>query len=613
MNRLSRSLPVSLAALLAACAPSGDRAGHTEHAEPAGDRAGLTEQADQAAEYALATYGDAVVSTLADLLAFKTVHQEGLDNAENPEFRAMTAYLEEKAADLGLEFEDHGAVVVLALGDAHERLGVVTHGDVQPADPAKWADDPFRLDLDSEPGRLVGRGVEDDKGPIAAALYAMKAVKDRAVPLERRIELVISYTEESDWEPFTRFLSEHPPPQLNVALDAEYPVVTAEKGWGEVHITLPADPREDAGGGPRLASFTGGAFLSQIPGDARAVVAAPTPELQAALAGKASDLPEVRFDFVPGDGELTIEAQGVSAHSSKPWDGKNAITHLAALLGAVEWPDGQAARMVRLINDLVGTGDYAEQFGEVAYEHPFMGPLTLSLTKLDESDGGLTAGINIRRPAGRSNETVDRQVRQAVEAWQARTGIEELEIATDIYDPHYLEDAPHIPVLLDIFRRYTGREDARPLSIGGGTHARLMPSGVNFGPAMPGEPYTGHSEHEYMERDQFLKSLEMYTAMLVELAGGHPGPSASLLEFRHVAVVAHLRQAGHEGKRIADHISQEPRRALSRPGSTRAVTRCPMPRTSMADLLVEALKNALRSRNTLYSLNAPSRPTQRPV
>jgi dipeptidase D len=74
-------------------------------------------------------------------------------------------------------------------------------------------------------------------------------------------------------------------------------------------------------------------------------------------------------------------------------------------------------------------------------------------------------------------------------------------------------------VLLDIFEHYTGRVGAKPISIGGGTHARLVPNGVNFGPAMPGEPYTGHTEHEFMTRDQLLLNLEMETAMLVELAG----------------------------------------------------------------------------------------------
>jgi dipeptidase D len=37
---------------------------------------------------------------------------------------------------------------------------------------------------------------------------------------------------------------------------------------------------------------------------------------------------------------------------------------------------------------------------------------------------------------------------------------------------------------------------------------------------MPDAPYTGHSEHEYMSEAQFRLNLEMYTAMLVELAGG---------------------------------------------------------------------------------------------
>jgi dipeptidase D len=119
------------------------------------------------AAYADSAYYDATLTTLADLVAFRTVHVEGVANAENPEFRDMTTYLERKADELGLDFADHGEVVVVGLGQPEERLGLVTHGDVQPADPSKWAEDPFSLDGSSEPGRLVGRGAEDDKGPIA--------------------------------------------------------------------------------------------------------------------------------------------------------------------------------------------------------------------------------------------------------------------------------------------------------------------------------------------------------------------------------------------------------------------------------------------------------------
>jgi dipeptidase D len=41
---------------------------------------------------------------------------------------------------------------------------------------------------------------------------------------------------------------------------------------------------------------------------------------------------------------------------------------------------------------------------------------------------------------------------------------------------------------------------------------------------MPGEPYSGHSEHEFITRDQFLLNLQMYAAMLVELAGSVENP-----------------------------------------------------------------------------------------
>ncbi len=87
----------------------------------------------------------------------------------------------------------------------------------------------------SEPGRLLGRGTEDDKGPIATALYAMLAVAVRGVPLERRIELIVSYTEESDWEPFQAFLAEKPPPEASRRPD---------RGAGR-----PASPLPAPGGG----------------------------------------------------------------------------------------------------------------------------------------------------------------------------------------------------------------------------------------------------------------------------------------------------------------------------------------------------------------------------
>lgn len=507
--------------LLAGCGatPRDDSAAPADSTLPALS-AVPNERSRALADYAVERYAGATIDTLADLVEFRTVHIEGVGNADNPEFRGMTRYLRDKADEFGFDFTDHGAVVVVGLGDAADRLGIITHGDVQPADPSKWKTDPFTLDLDSEPGRLVARGTEDDKGPIATALHAMKALRDRETPLARRIELTIIYTEESDWEPIRAFVRDVEPPRLNVAIDSEYPVVVAEKGWGTLHLSLPVDADTPPPSEAYLLSLSGGSFLSQVPENAVAVIGAATAEVETELRRAADRQTAVRIEFERDGDRLTVESTGRAAHSGSPENGTNGITHLAALLAGRAWPDGATARMVRLIDDLVGTGDTAERFGDLAYEHPFMGPLTLTLATVGQQDGRLVAGLSFRRPVGRSRQTVERSIVEAVEGWKDDTGTAELEHRVAIMDPYYLQDAPHIPVLLSVFRHYTGITDAAPRSIGGGTNARLFPKGVNFGPAMPDEEYTGHSEHEFIRRDQLLLNLRMYTAMLAELAGG---------------------------------------------------------------------------------------------
>ena len=479
------------------------------------------------ADHAVARYVDDAIATLADLVAFRTVAEPPVPNAEHPEFRRLTAFLKRRATDLGFDFEDHGAAVVIGLGQSTDRLGIITHGDVQPADPTRWAVDPFQLDTRSEPGRLIGRGVEDDKASIATALYAMRALGDQVESPRRRVELVISMTEESDWEPFRQFLGRWSPPALNVALDAVYPVVTAEKGSGAIFLTLapdnPASGDQDASDLATLTAISGGAFQTQVPGEAEAIIEGGGPGLESALRAAVDPSWDVTFDFVADRDVMRVQAHGVTTHSSTPWQGRNAITHLAALLSAHEWSPTVAARMMRLINDVVGLGDYAERFGNLRYAHDFMGSLTLSLTTLGPRAGvdGLTAGINIRRPVGQSREEVERAIREALDGWKTRAGVAELDYKFNVGDPYYVESAPHIPVLLRIFRYYTGQPTVGPVSVGGGTQARLLPNGVNFGPSMPGAVYTGHSDHEFVTLDQLRLNLRMCAAMVTELAHDH--------------------------------------------------------------------------------------------
>jgi dipeptidase D len=176
------------------------------------------------------------------MVSYNTVADKEVPFERNPQHAGFKNFLKGEAARLGLDFADYGQVLVIGLGpvDAQERVGMVAHGDVQPVDPSKWKKSPFELDRSSEPGKLLARGAEDDKGPIATALYAMKSLKDLQLPLSKRIELYVYMAEESDWDALEQFVKTHTLPQVNITLDAEYPAVTAEKGYGTLAIAFPA-------------------------------------------------------------------------------------------------------------------------------------------------------------------------------------------------------------------------------------------------------------------------------------------------------------------------------------------------------------------------------------
>jgi len=479
--------------------------------------AAVSAEAQDTARYALATYPEAMISSLAKMVSFNTVADPALPFESNPQHAGFKRYLQQEAQRLGFDFHDYGHVVVIGMGTGRERVGVITHGDVQPVDPAKWARSPFELDRTSEPGKLLGRGTEDDKGPIATALYAMKSIQDKKVLLRKRVELYVYMAEESDWEPLKEFLKIHTPPEINITIDAEYPVVTAEKGYGSIKLSLPADAALPSGNAPVLRSLTGGFFGSQIPEDASATIEHATAALEAQIRARAQQQQGMRYTFERQGTSLSVQARGVSAHSSKPEDGLNAISMLADALNVQPWTGTQAADMLSFLNQLVGTGLYGEKFGQIAYRDAFMGPMTVAPTVLKQNNGELELNINLRRPQGKTAYALRQQVLDAFNGWKAQRHVA-AELQVQIGEPWLQTSAPQIPTLLTVFSHYTGIADPQPVAIGGGTNSRLFPNAVSFGPAMPHTVYTGHSEHEFITEKQLLLNLQMYTAVLIELA-----------------------------------------------------------------------------------------------
>ncbi|MGN1109026.1 MAG: M20/M25/M40 family metallo-hydrolase, partial [Oscillospiraceae bacterium] len=74
-------------------------------------------------------------------------------------------------------------------------LGILCHLDVVPAEPLNWTYPPFQLTR--RDGKLIGRGTIDDKGPCAAALYALYCVKELGIPLKKGVRLLFGTDEEN--------------------------------------------------------------------------------------------------------------------------------------------------------------------------------------------------------------------------------------------------------------------------------------------------------------------------------------------------------------------------------------------------------------------------------
>lgn len=76
------------------------------------------------------------------------------------------------------------------IGQGDELLAVLCHLDVVPAgDLDKWESPPFEAIIKDQ--QLVGRGVQDDKGPSMMALFALKALLDAGLTLKNASALFL--------------------------------------------------------------------------------------------------------------------------------------------------------------------------------------------------------------------------------------------------------------------------------------------------------------------------------------------------------------------------------------------------------------------------------------
>ena len=374
---------------------------------------------------------------------------------------------------LGLRTENRGGRVAWAeIGRGEEIVGILGHLDVVPVGDG-WTHDPAG-ELCGD--RLYGRGAVDDKGPVLAALFAMRELQDARVPLKRRVRLIFGQSEETGgWDDMEYYKAHEQLPVFGFTPDADFPAIYGEKGILNYELSMPL-------AATGLLSVSGGDASNMVPAWARAETAAE-------------------------DGPRTFLASGEAAHASTPEKGSNAISALMEQLAAA----GVESPLADFYNRHIGREVHGVGLG-CGFEDAQSGKLTLNAGLLRTLGDRVVLTLDVRSPVTVAQE----QVSRAVEAACAPYGIEVA--CTESMAPIYMDrDGQVIRAMLDVYRRVTG-DASEPTVIGGGTYARAMPGIVAFGPMQPGRVCTEHQADEYILLEDLFQAEEIYREAIERLA-----------------------------------------------------------------------------------------------
>ena len=283
-----------------------------------------------------------------------------------------------------------------------------------------------------------------------AAFYAMRALKEMGIPLKRKIRLILGTDEESGMRGIKYYLSKFPAPAMAFAPDAVFPLIYAEKGIHSCEVT---------GEESQIISFESGDRLNMVPDKA-------TVTLNSDLSNEFINYLK-EYSLQGQSTGTTLTMLGRAAHAMQPDEGVNAASLLGKFL--VKYID---TPFTQLLSTMDTTG---KVFG-IDYNDDEMGPITFNLAVAKVLDGTFTIRLNARVP---KDYPYLNQYQQALSKYGAYKELGYSKV-------HYVsKDSELVQALLKAYQDVTGDLSSTPMTIGGGTYARMMPNAVAFGAMLP--------------------------------------------------------------------------------------------------------------------------------
>jgi succinyl-diaminopimelate desuccinylase len=469
---------------------------------------GMTMQLDERVE----GYKSDLIKSTREIIGFKSLKAEPEEGM--PFGRAINdtlLYYLELAESMGFETKNvDGYAGHVEYGEGEEIIGVLVHLDVVPEGDG-WTYPPYSGQIVDN--RIYGRGTVDDKGPAISVLYALKAIKDSGVKLGKRIRIIAGLDEESGWACMDHYFKHEEKPAAGFSPDAEFPIIYSEKGI--LIFGMEKDFAACGGSGITVESIRGGNRPNMVPDYCEAVLKGDD--------SKALQAVEERLTAFAADngynmqseskkGGMVIKSYGISAHGSTPEKGQNAIAQMLGFLNSISLAEGGTREYIRDLAQRIGFETDGKSLG-IDLEDEISGSLVFNLgqIELDKTRGKVV--INIRYPIKYEGDYIMEQLNKAL----GGTGIT---ISGDVYHqpPLYVpEDNFMIQKLKKVYREITG-EEARLISIGGGTYARAIDNAVAFGPRFPDQPELAHEKDEYIGIDHLVTITKIYAKAMYLLA-----------------------------------------------------------------------------------------------
>lgn len=385
-------------------------------------------------------------------------------------------------------------------GEGEEMVAVLGHLDVVPEGDG-WTVDPYGGEV--KDGRIYGRGTMDDKGPTITSLYALKAIADSGVKLNRRIRVIFGLNEETGSADM-KYYAAHggEVPVMGFTPDGEYPVINGEKGLINETYTC----KFTQSGPLYLKSMVGGTAHNIVPHQAVVDFACDAPLADQITAMTGEGITVTRTE----DG-VKIEAEGVSAHGGTPHEGINANGRLALFMAKLPL-EGKLATAITFLAEKIGMEYDGASLG-IAMEDELSGPLTNNFGVMNATENELVVKLNYRYPVTKTYEMAGPVVLAAFEA--AGFELTGAVRKNRLYMP---ADSDLIQRLMKVYTDCTGDYESKPKSIGGGTYAKMLPNVVAFGPIFPGDEVREHKPDEFMELSRLMDNANIIAEAMYALA-----------------------------------------------------------------------------------------------